>query len=101
MKASPFVVMGIVMPLVLLTINIPARTQEASAVAQDGQEAQQACEGDVYALCGEAIPDRDRIVTCLRSHWNEVSKECRAIMASYGKRHGASRRGNHAGGSED
>jgi hypothetical protein len=59
----------------------------AAAQQQPGQQQQQmACEGDVYALCGQAIPDQTRIVACLRANWSKVSKSCRAVMANYGKR---------------
>ena len=57
----------------------------AAAPAQT-QEDQNGCQDDVFALCGEFIPDRDRIVTCLRAKWREVSPQCRKTMASYGKR---------------
>lgn len=51
------------------------------------QDGQQACEADVYALCGEAIPDVDRITACLRAHWKDVSQACRKVMANYPRRH--------------
>ena len=55
------------------------------------QQEQQACQSDVYALCGEAIPDVERITACLRLHWKDVSQECRAVMASYGRNHNSRR----------
>ncbi|MEJ2375948.1 MAG: hypothetical protein P8Y71_11200 [Pseudolabrys sp.] len=48
---------------------------------------QQVCESDVYALCGQAIPDQNRIEKCLRRKWSNVSYRCRSAMASYGRRH--------------
>ena len=62
------------------------------ALAQSQQEAQQACEGDVYNLCGDKIPDQDAIVACLRKKWHDVSKECRHVMATYGRHHRGHRR---------
>jgi len=61
----------------------------AQQVQQPGdmQIEQQACQDDVYALCGQAIPDQDRIASCLRKQWSKVSPRCRSVMASYGKRH--------------
>lgn len=64
------------------------------ASAQDRQQEQQACENDVYALCGEAIPDQDRIIACLKAHWAKVSHECKTIMANYSRSHRAGRNGN-------
>ncbi len=63
----------------------------SQALAQS-QEDQQSCEGDVYSLCGDKIPDQDQIVACLRKKWSKVSKECRHVMASYAKKHGKTRR---------
>jgi hypothetical protein len=63
-----------------------AQTQNEQTSPGMEQE-QQACESDVYALCGEAIPDTDRITACLRAHWSKVSRQCRAVMANYGKHH--------------
>jgi hypothetical protein len=74
--------MKTVLPLiaVLMLAFVP---NQAMAQSQE----QQACEGDVYDLCGEAIPDQDKIVVCLRKHWSKVSKECRHVMVSYAKNH--------------
>ncbi len=68
--------------LAALVLTFPA----AHALAQSN-DAQQACEGDVYDLCGDKIPDRDAIEACLRKKWSKVSKECRHVMATYGKKH--------------
>lgn len=77
MKATALVVLGVL-------LSVPMATE---AVAQT-QDPQQACEGDVYTLCGEAVPDQDRIIVCLRAHWKNVSKDCRHVMANYGRTHG-------------
>lgn len=63
----------------------------SGAIAQS-QEGQQACEGDVYELCGDAIPDQDKIVACLRKRWSKVSKECRKVMVNYSKNHRKTKR---------
>ena len=61
---------------------------QANAYAQDMQAGQQACGNDVFALCGQAIPDQGRIAACLRANYSRVSQPCRAFMASYGKKRG-------------
>lgn len=61
------------------------------AIAQS-QADQEACEGDVFDLCAEKIPDEDEIVACLRKHWKKVSKECRNVMISYKKKQGKTKR---------
>lgn len=52
---------------------------------QSHEQAAQACESDVYSLCGKAIPDQQRITACLRKHWSKVSNKCRSAMANYGR----------------
>lgn len=54
------------------------------AIAQS-QADQEACEGDVFDLCSEQIPDQDEIVACLRKHWSKVSKQCRRVMINHKK----------------
>ena len=51
------------------------------AGAFDQNAAQAACGNDVFALCQQAIPDRDRITACLRAQQTKVSAVCRAFMA--------------------
>jgi len=59
------------------------------AIAQDFDvnAAQEACQDDVYSLCGDAVPDQDRIQACLRKHMSKVSAKCRTFMATVGKPH--------------
>lgn len=45
-------------------------------------EQQMACTGDVWRLCGSAIPDTDRIVACLRQNTPNLSDGCRAVFQS-------------------
>ena len=63
----------------------------SQAIAQS-QADQEACEGDVYDLCAEKIPDEDEIVACLRKQWRKVSKECRHVMISYKKKQSRTKR---------
>jgi hypothetical protein len=75
------------MPAAVVNAQTQPNSQQSGEANSQMQQEQQACQGDVYALCGEAIPDVDRITTCLRSRWKDVSQECRAVMASYGRNH--------------
>ena len=75
--------------LLAAVISTPAAAEDRQQQQMQNMQAeQQACEGDVYALCGEAIPDQKRIAKCLRKNWSKVSHKCRKVMASYNKRHG-------------
>jgi hypothetical protein len=45
-------------------------------------EQQLACTPDVFRLCGEQIPDTNRIVACLRQNTPQLSGPCRAVFES-------------------
>jgi len=83
MKFTSAVMAGALLAAAMSTAAAAQQQQQ-----QNMQVEQQACEGDVYALCGEAIPDQKRIEKCLRKNWSKVSHKCRKVMASYNKRHG-------------
>jgi hypothetical protein len=41
-----------------------------------------ACTPDVFRLCGNAIPDVNRIVSCLRQNEPQLGAPCRAVFES-------------------
>jgi hypothetical protein len=45
-------------------------------------EQQMACTPDVWRLCGDQIPDVNRIVACLRQNTPQLSDGCRAVFES-------------------
>ena len=45
-------------------------------------EQQMACTPDVFRLCGEQIPDVNRIVACLRQNTPQLSAPCRSVFES-------------------
>ena len=50
------------------------------AARAESQDDREACTPDVYAHCGEFIPDRERIVACLKKKMNQLSPACRTVM---------------------
>ena len=73
--------------LVVLSLVLPlGGTFMPSAASADPYrgtwEQQMACTPDVWRLCGAAIPDVDRIVTCLRQNTPNLSDGCRAVFES-------------------
>ena len=46
------------------------------------QKAEQACYDDVNRLCGDAIPDEDKIKACMKVHRAQLNPKCRAIFDS-------------------
>jgi len=58
----------------------------APAIATaETQEEQQACMNDAFAVCGHAIPDRDRVAACLNQNLSRISSACRVVMQRYAK----------------
>jgi hypothetical protein len=60
-------------------------TCQTSAVLQEYRgtlQQQMACTPDVFRLCGEQIPDVNRIVACLRQNTPQLSGPCRAVFES-------------------
>jgi hypothetical protein len=58
---------------------------ENAAQAQEYRgtlEQQLACTPDVFRLCGDQIPDANRIVACLRQNTAQLSGPCRAVFES-------------------
>ena len=62
-----------------LVAFIPAPTQAQS------QYEQQACMNDAFSVCGDAIPDRDRVAACLAQNINRISAPCRTVMLRYSR----------------
>ena len=50
------------------------------AFAQGTEQEREACTPDAMRLCGQFIPDADRIETCLRSAGPRLSPACYAVF---------------------
>jgi hypothetical protein len=61
-----------------VAIQDPAFSQEYRGT----MEQQLACTPDVFRLCGEHIPDTNRIVACLRQNTPQLSGPCRSVFES-------------------
>jgi hypothetical protein len=57
----------------------------ADAASAQSQDVQQACTPDAMRLCGQFIPDRDKVTACMKAHHREWSEACR-LAASGGRR---------------
>jgi hypothetical protein len=62
--------------------GIAAETPAFSEEYRGTFEQQLACTPDVFRLCGEHIPDSNRIVACLRQNTPQLSGACRAVFES-------------------
>ena len=56
------------------------------AAAQGTPEQRQSCEGDAQRLCGQYIPDVDRITACMSQKRRYLSPRCRAVFTGGAKK---------------
>jgi hypothetical protein len=70
---------GSMLMLVLFSLALAPVAQAEQQVQQD----QNACMGDAMSVCGQFIPDRERVAHCLMSNRGRVSVPCRAQLAHW------------------
>ena len=64
------------------TMLIVAITLNGTMVAQaQTPEGRQACMNDAFQFCQDAIPDRERVFSCLVAHKSVISAACHTVMA--------------------
>src|SRR5713226_4150439 len=76
MRARLFVLSLVISIGCGIAVQHPAFSQENRGT----MEQQMACTPDVLRLCGEQIPDVNRIVACLRQNTPQLSRPCRAVF---------------------
>jgi len=76
---SPIVLAAFAAILVCAMSSIPA-------AAQGTPEQRAACQGDAMRLCGQFIPDVERITACMVQNRRYVSRACRLTMEAGHKR---------------
>jgi hypothetical protein len=73
----------VALSLAMATVSGIAVQNPAFAEEYRGTLAQQlACTPDVFRLCGDQIPDTNRIVACLRQNTAQLSGDCRSVFES-------------------
>jgi hypothetical protein len=80
----------------IATIQIAiALTAAALALAplavQAQQDGRQACMQDAFALCGQFIPDHERVGACLFANMSRISPACRDLVKHFRPRTAAAR----------
>jgi hypothetical protein len=82
-KGTDMRVYSVLLGVGLSIVGSIAAHEEASSQEYRGTlEQQLACTPDVFRLCGEQIPDTNRIVACLRQNTPQLSRPCRAVFES-------------------
>jgi hypothetical protein len=61
------------------------------AASAQSQDEQNACMNDAFNVCGHAIPDRDRVASCLAQNITRISIACRTVMQRHSRATGATR----------
>jgi len=56
-----------------------------AAASAESQDEQSACMNDAFTICGQAIPDRDRVAACLSQNIHRISIPCRTVMQRYSR----------------
>ena len=51
-----------------------------SAQAEPTPAERSACQQDAFRYCGHAIPNRDRVRSCLRENMRRISPTCRGVL---------------------
>ena len=69
-----------------LALSCGCALMPLSAVAQGTSEQRAACAGDAMRLCGQFIPDVDRITSCMINMRRDLSPPCRAVLDAAGRR---------------
>jgi hypothetical protein len=64
-------------------IAVSIMGQNAAFAQQGTPEQQAACQPDVMRLCGNFIPDVDRIVACLKYNEPNLNPACHDVMFPY------------------
>jgi hypothetical protein len=62
-----------------------------AAVSADPQQDQQACMNDAVTVCGQFIPDRERVAACLLSNRSRLSAACRTALMHFNPRTASAR----------
>jgi hypothetical protein len=68
------------MNLIAAAIVAAAMSGNGTAVAQGTMQQQNACQPDVFRLCGNYIPNVGEIVACLRGNEARLSEPCHEVM---------------------
>jgi hypothetical protein len=80
-----------VLTLVLLTAALSTssvnaqdyQNQRYQRNPQQEQQNQDACMGDAMTICGQFVPDREKVAACLLSNKHRISPACRIALSHW------------------
>jgi hypothetical protein len=68
---------------ILLALGLFAVTTMPVTAIANQQEDQNACMQDAQTVCGQFIPDRERVAHCLIANSRKISPACRAALKNF------------------
>jgi hypothetical protein len=66
-----------------LALTVFAAALFSAPVLADEQGGSNACMQYAFTICGQFIPDRERVAACLISHRSSVSPACRTALSHF------------------
>jgi len=69
--------------LMLTLVGLALAPAAARADDQQAGQSQNACMGDAMTVCGQFIPDRERVAHCLMVNRARISVPCRVALARW------------------
>ena len=67
----------------ILALALLCLTFAPVAVKADQQQDQDACMQDAQTVCGQFIPDRERVAHCLMANRRKISPACRTALKHF------------------
>lgn len=69
---------------ILMGSAVPVLAAVSTPTVDDKLQA--ACYDDVNRLCKDAMPDEDKVATCMKQHKAEVSEKCTTAYKASGRK---------------
>jgi hypothetical protein len=76
---------------IALALGLSCLALSPITVRADPQQDQQACMNDAMTVCGQFIPDRERVGMCLYSNRSKISVACREAIKRFSPRTASAR----------
>ena len=67
----------------IVAVSLLCTALVPTASYADAQQDQDACMMDAQTVCGQFIPDRERVAQCLMSNRNKISQACRIALRRF------------------
>jgi len=71
---------------IALTLGVFCLALAPAEVRADPQQDRQACMNDAMTVCGQFIPDREQVASCLISNRSRISVACRNTLKHFNPR---------------